>query len=112
MMALITSASLVLWHNSQIDMTIASNTHKIKHAQFAAQSGLNHFVAMYGSSQITTLGNALPNTRLSSKTSYKVDVYQLLEGGKMLVVSTGMYLKRGKVVFEYPIRFVWENPVK
>jgi len=112
LMTLVTSIIMVTWNNSQVNASITSNVYKVKRAQLAAQSGVSHFAALYSNTRITSLGIAIPVTSLSDKTSYKVQIENFLENNRILVVSKGMYVKRGEVVFEYPVRFVWENSTR
>ena len=89
-----------------IDQQIVLNTRKISLAKAAAQSGLNHFVALGLSDADVSDRFVIPETNLSNNTTYEV-VATWIDQQALLVVSTGKYKKNGMTLFSYPMRAVF-----
>ena len=73
----------------------------------AALSGIEHFKRLEIINPQELQGLIIPETRLSSKTSYSVEVVQL--GDKRLAVtSKGNYTKNNRILFFYPVSAIFE----
>lgn len=103
MMALMLS---MLWSSTNLETQIAGNKYRISQARLAAQSGISHFIALDIPPEEVFENIVIPETRLSQKTSYKVEAVQL-DDDKILVISTGIYKKAGRDLFEYPMRAIF-----
>tara|TARA_Y100001938_G_scaffold136190_1_gene198745 strand:- start:1554 stop:1892 length:339 start_codon:yes stop_codon:yes gene_type:complete len=106
--AIISSICLTLWYSTNIDAQIAGNTYKISQARFAAQSGISHFLALNPEVEDAYHGIVIPETRLTSKTFYVVEIYRTVDG-KTAILSKGMYKKGSRIIFQYPIRAAVEK---
>ena len=104
--ALLTFIISALWTSVEMESQIVSNKYRISQAKLAAQSGISHFVALNIEESDIIENIAIPETRLSSKTAYRVEAISIGED-KMLVISTGIYKKSGQKLFEYPIRAIF-----
>jgi hypothetical protein len=86
---------------------ITYNTYKINIARMAALSGIEHFKRLNIINPQELQGLIIPETQLSPRTSYSVEVFQL--GSKRLAVtSKGNYTKNNRILFFYPIRAIFE----
>lgn len=108
MAAVLSSICVSLWHAANLDSQIAGNTYRISQAKSAAQSGINHFLALDPDIEDTYFGIIIPETRLTPKTSYVVEIYRTVDG-KTAILSRGLYKKAGKIIFQYPIRAAVEK---
>ena len=103
---MMTLSVIALWSNTNTDQQIAENQYRISQARTAAQSGLSHFISLHLSDEDLTEGNVvIPETSLSAKTAYAVEIRRQDEN--YVVLSRGYYKKAGETVFEYPIRAVF-----
>ena len=109
-MILAISASM-LWSSANLDMLIAGNIRRVTQAKIAANSGINHFIALnldYSSlRRQATLhdGVIIPMTRLSSKTSYLVKVdMTCCAPERYIVKSVGYYRKGEEIIASHPVR--------
>ena len=99
-------SAAALWSSVTTDQQIVENQYRITQARTAAQSGLSHFISLHLSDHELTAGNiVIPETKLSAKTTYAVEIRRQDEN--YVVLSTGFYKKAGETVFEYPIKAVF-----
>ena len=96
-----------LWSAVRLDSMIAYNTYKINIARMAALSGIEHFKRLEIIDPQSLQGLVISETRLSTKTSYSVEVVQL-EGKKLSVTSKGNYIKNSRILFSYPVRAIFK----
>lgn len=104
--AVIVSGAYLVWSMVNTDQQIVLNTRKISLARAAAQSGLNHFVALGLSDSDVSDRFVIPETSLSNNTTYEV-IATWIDQQTLLVVSTGKYKKNGMTLFSYPMRAVF-----
>ena len=93
----------MLYTSSNTDMMLTTNIIRLNQAKLAAQSGINHYMALHPHSLDDEV--RIEETSLTSKTTYTVEVFNLSQIS-VLIVSTGFYKKNNKVLYTYPIRAV------
>lgn len=98
----------MLWSSANLDTQIAGNSYKISQAKMAARSGINHFLALNLDIEDAYYGIVIPETRLTTKTSYIVEVYRTIDE-KTMILSRGMYKKGNRIVFQHPVRAIVEK---
>lgn len=103
---MLVSGAYLVWSMASADQQIMLNTRKISLARAAAQSGLNHFVALGLSDTDVPDRFVIPETSLSNNTAYEV-VATWIDQQTLLVVSIGKYKKNGMTLFSYPMRAVF-----
>jgi len=116
--AFIGISAMLLFSTTNMETMIAGNTRRLNQAKISAASGLNHFNAL-GLNYNTLRERAgdlqtvqiLPETRLSSHTSYEVKVYfsPLLSDGQYMVESTGYYTKGDRILSFHPIKALFQG---
>lgn len=99
----IASTTTLLWSTTNIEMKITGNKYRISQAKMAAQSGINHFMLINRGTKENIV--EIEETSLSKNTSYKVDSFEITQD-KILIISSGYYIKNKKRLFEYPIKVV------
>jgi hypothetical protein len=118
MSALIGISAMLLFSTANMEMMIAGNTRRINQAKISAASGLAHFTALgltYDALRERAGGlqtlQILPETQLSSHTSYdvKVHFYPRLSEGRYVVESTGYYKKADRIISLHPIKALFEG---
>jgi type II secretory pathway component PulK len=103
MTLMMTSVAGMLYTSSNTNMMLTTNIIRQSQAKFAAQSGINHYMALHPHSLDDDL--RIEETSLTSKTTYTVEVFNLSQNS-VLIVSTGFYKKNNKVLYTHPIRAV------
>ena len=96
---------LALWSAASLDSKIAINSHKTTQARAAAQSGISHFMELNLNIEDSHYGVVIPETQLGPRVSYIVEVYAS-PGGRIMLLSKGLYRKGEEVLYQYPIRAV------
>ncbi len=103
---LLTISATLLWNDTTTDQQISANSYKVTQARSAAHSGMSHFISLHLSDQDIQERLVVPETVLTSKTSYEVEAVWVDES-HLLVVSKGKYKKAGETVFEYPMKAIF-----
>ena len=103
---LLTISATLLWNDVTTDQQISANSYKVTQARSAAHSGMSHFISLHLSDQDIQERLVVPETVLTSKTSYEVEAVWVDES-HLLVVSKGKYKKAGETVFEYPMKAIF-----
>ncbi len=103
---LLTISATMLWTTTTTDQQISTNNYKITQARSAAHSGMSHFISLHLADQDIQERLVVPETVLTSKTSYEVEAVWVDES-HLLVVSKGKYKKAGETVFEYPMKAIF-----
>ena len=102
MSTILSMICLMLWETVSLDFKIVTNAYRINQAKLAAQSGLNHFMVLNTDVSEEDRRTVIPETRLTSRTSYTVSIHES-QHDLITVVSKGIYRKGQKIVFQYPI---------
>lgn len=103
MAILIVGLATAIWSSTNLDLQIMRNTRQITQAKTAALSGINHFVSLdidhqaLWSQAVNGDGIIIPETQLSHKTSYRVDI-EFYRDDRYFVKSTGYYKKGSRVL--------------
>ena len=95
-----------LWSITNLNTQIVHNNVKLTLAKTAAQSGINHFIALNLTAEDIAGRFLIPETRLSSNSAYEVEAVWLNDND-LLVTSLGKYKKGSKTLFYYPVRAVF-----
>lgn len=118
MLVVITMSAVMLWNSSYLDSLIAGNKRRENMANFSAQSGINHFMAMnFQAQDVSTMLDVLNQATLieptqipGTKQFYKVEVSnccdqngQKLPEDMFRVISTGYYGVKPNVMAEVAI---------
>ena len=118
-LSLISLSALTLFYSANLEMMIAGNARRSGMARRAAESGLNHFVALnrrYDALREEASGResiqVIPPTPLGAKTSYEVKVLFccLLSERKYIVESTGFYKKDNRVISVHTTKSLFMSP--
>ena len=118
MSALIGISAMLLFSTANMDTMIAGNIRRMNQAKISAASGLNHFTALrldYNTLRRRAGGlqtlQILPETQLSPRTSYEVNVHfsPSLSAGQYVVESVGYYKKGGKILSLHPMRALFQG---
>jgi Tfp pilus assembly protein PilX len=110
---ILSASAIALWSSANLDMMIAANNKRINQAKIAATSGLNHFISLgLSPAQLANIsresGIVIPNTNLTSKTFYNVNLKTVCcNSERYIITSTGYYKKGNKIIAEYPMRSSW-----
>jgi len=106
----LTLIATTLWASVNTETQLTENVYRVGQAKMAAQSGINHFIALNLRRRELTSNQVIPETRLSRTMSYYVNVFPLLDN-RYLVISWGLYRKAHRVIFKYPIRAIidWDD---
>ena len=105
---IIGAAALSLWHATNLEVRISGNNYRITQAKSAAQSGINHFLALNLDIDDAFEGIVIPITNLTTRSAYIVEIYRTRDG-KIAVLSKGLYRKGPRTIFSYPIRAAVEK---
>lgn len=106
--AAISTIVMMLWATVQLDTQVAANGRIIAQVKLAAASGITHFSAVEIDLAAAEDGQAIPETRLTAKTAYRVDILRL-HRNRIMVTSWGQYKRAGRIILEYPIRMIIER---
>ena len=109
--SLLTISATMLWNTTTTDQQISTNNYRITQARSAAHSGMSHFISLHLSDEDIQERLVVPETALTSKTSYEVEAVWVDES-HLLVISKGKYKKAGETVFEYPMKAVFTPTVQ
>ena len=106
--AVISTIVMTLWMTVQLDVQVAANGRVVTQLKLAAASGITHFSAIEIDLTAAEDGPVIPETRLTARTAYRVDILRLRRN-RIMVTSWGQYKRAGRIIVEYPIRMIIER---